>query len=740
MSATVIRDFLVSLGFSVDKKSELAFNDSLKKTAENAVKLGLAIEAAAAAVTGAVVKLAQGMERSYYQSKRLGGSVKDINAVGYAISQVGGSAEGAKQSMEGIADFMRRLPGGKSFIQKMVGTEADVSNVPAVMGVLAKKFANMPYANAKVQANMIGIDDNTLQAMIRDGGKYYDEYQKLVKKAGVNEDKLAGDSQQLMTKVRSLGASFSVLGEKIQQALLGKAGAYVDKFKNWVDENFDSITKFAVKLSVAILHAADTIVGFIKSAIKWYDDLDPKGKSWAKTIAAIAGSMWLLNKAFGSSPIGIILQLATAIGTLYADYQNWKKTGEVGLVDWSEWEPTIEKVTGALETISGWFKTLAGDDAGGIGSLQTAMGLFATFMATKWVASLLASFGRVKGGWLNLVAAFGTVAATDIYGTYQEGAELQKHVDAGDAKEWLEDRNSKSFGTRLVRRGTNWLYRQFGAEEPYDENLRTKGTGGKGSGRALPVAENSISDEEKALLQTISSSEANSYNVIYGGQKFGDYSDHPRIAVPIGTGPNAGKTSSAAGRYQFIQSTWDNQRRKLGLPDFSPQSQDKAALDLAATEYKRKTGRQLNEDLKGADPERIAEIGKSLRGQWTSLPGGIEQGQSADAFVSRYKSFLARMQKDKEVAKKQKDQEKFITDRLSSLPEGGLPMTDGPFMPNGVNPTAPLLPSNIANTSTANMNLKVENNFMGGASEKQVQDGIEKGGRVLLRNMQPAIR
>ncbi|NKW79446.1 hypothetical protein HGG72_02470 [Ochrobactrum pecoris] len=214
MTATTIRDFLISLGYQVNKSSEQTFNDSLKKTAENAVKLGIAIEAAAAAVTGAVVKMAQGMEQSYYQSKRLGAAVSDIKAVGYAMSQVGGSAEGAQQAMEGIADFIRRLPGGKSYIQKLIGSEADASNIPAVMGVLAKKFASMPYANAKVQANFIGIDDNTLQAMIRDGGRYYDEYQKLVKKAGVNEDKLAGDSQALMVKVRSLGLSFHILGQK----------------------------------------------------------------------------------------------------------------------------------------------------------------------------------------------------------------------------------------------------------------------------------------------------------------------------------------------------------------------------------------------------------------------------------------------------------------------------------------------------------------------------------------------
>lgn len=67
-------------------------------------------------------------------------------------------------------------------------------------------------------------------------------------------------------------------------------------------------------------------------------------------------------------------------------------------------------------------------------------------------------------------------------------------------------------------------------------------------------------------------------------------------------------------------------------------------------------------------------------------------------------------------------------------------MVDGPFAPAGVQPTSPLMPGNVANNSTANMNLKVENNFIGATDAKQVQSGVEKAGGSLLRNMQPAIR
>jgi muramidase (phage lysozyme) len=48
------------------------------------------------------------------------------------------------------------------------------------------------------------------------------------------------------------------------------------------------------------------------------------------------------------------------------------------------------------------------------------------------------------------------------------------------------------------------------------------------------------------LLDTIASGESQSYADIYGGGKITDFSKHPGLNVPITSGPNAGKTSSAA--------------------------------------------------------------------------------------------------------------------------------------------------------------------------------------------------
>jgi len=147
--------------------------------------------------------------------------------------------------------------------------------------------------------------------------------------------------------------------------------------------------------------------------------------------------------------------------------------------------------------------------------------------------------------------------------------------------------------------------------------------------------------EAKALLHTISGTEsAGSTNVVYGGSHFNNYDDHPRIYRKIESGPNKGKYSSAAGTYQMILPTWKAAQKALDLPDFSPASQDKAAWYIASQQYAADhPGRDLLYDLQQGD--RMADIGKSLAKQWTSLPGGIEQGQNGAQFASSYAAALS---------------------------------------------------------------------------------------------------
>ena len=101
------------------------------------------------------------------------------------------------------------------------------------------------------------------------------------------------------------------------------------------------------------------------------------------------------------------------------------------------------------------------------------------------------------------------------------------------------------------------------------------------------------------------------YNVLFGGSTFDGYADHPRVRVPF-----RDTYSTAAGRYQILSRTWDGLRAKLGLPDFSPASQDAAAVELI-----RERG-ALNDVKAGRVAQAVGKVAKV----WASLPGaGYDQ-------------------------------------------------------------------------------------------------------------------
>lgn len=155
-----------------------------------------------------------------------------------------------------------------------------------------------------------------------------------------------------------------------------------------------------------------------------------------------------------------------------------------------------------------------------------------------------------------------------------------------------------------------------------------------------------IPAEGRALLDKIASTESRGrYDVRYGGSSdktFQGYADHPRVFEPITSGPDVGKTSSAAGRYQFIGSTWDDQAKKLGLTSFSPANQDAAAWNLAQEEYKSKTGKDLLSVLRSDDAAAKADVPRQLSGQWSSLPGGRQPATGAPATTANDTAFIGK--------------------------------------------------------------------------------------------------
>lgn len=119
----------------------------------------------------------------------------------------------------------------------------------------------------------------------------------------------------------------------------------------------------------------------------------------------------------------------------------------------------------------------------------------------------------------------------------------------------------------------------------------------------------------RAFLDTISHAEGtdrygdqDGYDVIVGGELLSDFGDHPNKRVWL---PAYGIHSTAAGRYQILHRFWKHYKEQLGLPDFSPDSQDRYAVQQI------RERRAYDDVLSG----RIADAIRKCANIWASFPG-----------------------------------------------------------------------------------------------------------------------
>ena len=146
-----------------------------------------------------------------------------------------------------------------------------------------------------------------------------------------------------------------------------------------------------------------------------------------------------------------------------------------------------------------------------------------------------------------------------------------------------------------------------------------------------------ISQNLNAFLDLIAFSEGtknrgdDGYNIIVGYSTFHDYSKHPNVLVNLGHGLK----STAAGRYQVLARYAKAYQKILGLKDFSPESQDRIAIQYIKEKHA----------LADIEAGRILQAIHKCASVWASFPGN-DYGQHQhpiSTLLAAYSDGLRRM-------------------------------------------------------------------------------------------------
>jgi hypothetical protein len=327
---TVIKEFLVKLGFQKDEASLKKFTDGVTGATKNVVKLVAAIQGAALTIGAGVAAFATNLERMYFAAIKTGASAKNLQAFGNAAANFGAQSEEALQSVQSLARFMRETPGSEGFLKALGVDTRDVNgklrDTTDIMVDLGKAMQSKPYYMAKQYGDMFGISEDMLRAMLNgDFAREVEKQRALLKDSGF--DKAAEASHKFMVGLRELQTQLMIFAVEVQKALLEKLGMSMEQVNTWVRENMPVIAKRVADVLVTVLNVAEMLAPAIKWVIDKFMALDKATDGWSTKLILLFGVFSMLG---GPAVISGIWALASAFGALSAPILAIAAAGVVG--------------------------------------------------------------------------------------------------------------------------------------------------------------------------------------------------------------------------------------------------------------------------------------------------------------------------------------------------------------------------------------------------------------------------
>jgi hypothetical protein len=272
----VLREFLVKIGWESDANQRKKFLDDLTTATRRILGTGLALRALADSLKIATYMMARSGETLFWMSQRTSTSVGSIRSFGYAMSQMGSSVESAQSALESIGRFQRSSPGANDWLKMLLGRDADLSSAGKIMEQLSKRFRNMPFYEARAFAEVLGIDDNTLMAIIRGVDRFEESYRAMLRRTGFDADQAAKASQEFMFRWREFFAAVTIVWEKALVEVMPSITEGLRNATQYVVDNMPAIAR-VVEIILRDLVAIGEWVGrLLMQTIEDFDEIRPQ--------------------------------------------------------------------------------------------------------------------------------------------------------------------------------------------------------------------------------------------------------------------------------------------------------------------------------------------------------------------------------------------------------------------------------------------------------------------------------
>ncbi len=287
----ILREFLVGLGFKVDEGGLKKFTGTVAAATKVVFGLAAAIEGTAVAVAAGVTRFAGNLESLYFASMRTGTSVRNLEAYSKAAQNFGASSEDARASIESLATYLRKNPGGEGFLNalgvKTRDAKGHMRDMSDILTGLGQRFAKMPVYLAEQYAGQFGISERMMLALRN--GKFASELEKMrriLKDSGFQ--RAAKEAHEYREQLRQIEARFDAIKARIGAGVLKVFNQDLIEFGKWLDTHQTQLTTFATSFSTGIQEAARVAIPLLEDiGTGWKNIFD-----WTKA-AGSAIANWL---------------------------------------------------------------------------------------------------------------------------------------------------------------------------------------------------------------------------------------------------------------------------------------------------------------------------------------------------------------------------------------------------------------------------------------------------------------
>ena len=308
MPGNALEDFLVSIAFKKDSESERVIKESTREGMIQAELISKAIETTINTLAELFRKSADRLDDLFFQAERARTTVSNLEALGYAAAQAGGSVGDMQAAAIKFSNKLRESPQWGVIIKDLLGVNVNDQESMDKQGgafyAVLTKIASLPNDLQRISlGKILGITIEQIDEARRpEFATRHREDMERRQRMGLDDPGIVEGARKYREAWRSIGSILDGIIIKVESGFMQRFGDVLEHFGNYLMANGDQIANFLARIMAGIIR-------LVEAGIKWFGQIDEfvqRSGGWEKALKGFAAA-FVISQLGGASTIGSLI-------------------------------------------------------------------------------------------------------------------------------------------------------------------------------------------------------------------------------------------------------------------------------------------------------------------------------------------------------------------------------------------------------------------------------------------------